>query len=190
MCGLDSIHSGSARRDSERGFEMMRLLISSASALAGTNKERVSALVGGWRKPLAVSMAGATDIARPAAVATMKRAVAPRTREVRERGGGSVGFERVSIVGVVCGAFDNKVSKRSKQRTAHRHSLDWVVWKRFWIAGWRALYIQRLRAPKRVFRTSAAPETVAMDTLACDECQQLLEYPKPSRYRLRNRLLL
>jgi len=71
---------------------------------------------------LAVSMAGATDIARPAAVATMKRAVAPRTREVRERGGGSVGFERVSIVGVVCGAFDNKVSKRSKQEVKAKDS--------------------------------------------------------------------
>jgi hypothetical protein len=106
MCGLDSVHCGFARRDSARGFETMRLLISSASGLAGTHKERVSALVGGARKPLAVSMAGATDIARPAAVATMKRAVAPRTREVRERGGGGggVGSEGLTRGVVVEGA--------------------------------------------------------------------------------------
>jgi len=60
-------------------------------------------------KPLAVSMAGATDIARPAAVATTKRAVAPRTREVRERGGaggGGVGSEALSSGGVVEGALE------------------------------------------------------------------------------------
>lgn len=85
----------------------MRLLISSASGLAGVHRVRVSALVGGEMKPLAVSIAGATDIARPAAVATIKRAVAPTTREVRERGGGGGGgveSEGLSMGGVVAGA--------------------------------------------------------------------------------------